>query len=183
MPGIQWQFQSSKHQIPISFYVSHLNYTEGKVDQRCEIKPLIECSSMSVLKWNQNSSVNGVVRKVSYRADLILLTAWGALIFSRIIGSCWAKQTNGAFAPVPKKEPNEIHIQKKYESIPPPSSPQLLAYLLNLCLPSFSVLNPCLWFMARSIGIFIIKWTWHSTSSLRRNVGGCGTNFTLTRHS
>lgn len=113
--------------IPVSFYVSIWKNVVAKVDQRCEIKLLIECSSMSVLKWTQNSSVSGVVLEVSYqRGGLILLTALGALIFSRIIGSRWEKQTNRAFTPVPKKEPNEIHLQKKYESIPPPSSPRVL---------------------------------------------------------
>ncbi len=61
-------------------------------------------------------------------------------MFPRVMDSRWARQTNRAFTLVPEKSPVKytVHIQKKYESISPPSSPQLLACLSIHCLPSFS---------------------------------------------
>lgn len=89
------------------------------------------------------------------------------------------------------KESNEIHsshskeIWKHFTTLLPTtpclSFNPLPSFFLSLCSPSLSL--PCLWFMACSIGIFIIKRTWHSTSSLSGNVDGCGRNFTLGRHS
>lgn len=37
----------------------HVKDTEAKVDLKCEIKLLIEWSSMSGPRWDQNSSVDG----------------------------------------------------------------------------------------------------------------------------
>lgn len=44
-------------------------------------------------------------------------------------------------------------------------------------------LSVALWFMPCNAGIFIIKQSWHSTSSLGGTVDGCGRNFTLGCHS